>query len=173
RRSPWRCRRPRPGPRREWAWREAWPSSRRLTLSATRASASPASLAASPAPARALGQRRARRRWSWREYGYASLAIPSEPGARSPKPGFRDPDSRTKTGDSAIAAARKHRPADVLAPGDEIQVDEWPPAAVGRTIERLLGRFGVPGLHPPEPIGDAVHVRVDADVLPAPVCQNH
>ena len=40
---------------------------------------------------------------------------------------------------------------------------------VGCGVERLLGLLGRPRPHPPEPVRDAVHVRVDADVVAAAV----
>src|SRR5439155_8735859 len=81
----------------------------------------------------------------------------------------RDAHLRADIDEDALRAERIHRPAYVLSPRDEIQIDDRPPATPGRSIERLLRLFRRPRRHPPEPVGDAVHVRVDADVLLAAV----
>src|SRR5690349_8607837 len=76
-----------------------------------------------------------------------------------------DANSRTQVGDRATAAERIDRPADVLPPRHQIEIDERPPAARDDTIQRVLGLLGRLRQNPPETIRDAVHVRVDADVL--------
>src|SRR5690349_14581579 len=75
-----------------------------------------------------------------------------------------NPNSWADVGEDAIPTLRPDRTADVLPPGDQIQVDVRPPAGVRRLIERLLGFVGQPGFHPSEPVGNAMDVRIDADV---------
>ena len=67
--------------------------------------------------------------------------------------------------DRARPAARIDRPAHVLAPRHEVQVDVRPPPLARALVQRLLGFFRRAGPHPAEAVRDAVHVRVDADVL--------
>ena len=69
--------------------------------------------------------------------------------------------------DGTISTPRVHRAAGILTPGDEIQIEKRPPARVGGGVERLLGLLRRRRPHPPEAVGDAVHVRVHADVLAA------
>jgi len=69
--------------------------------------------------------------------------------------------------------SRIHRPAGVLSPRHEIQIDQRPPALVDRLVERLLGLFGRTRPHPPEAIRDAMHMNVDADVLLAAKGEDH
>ena len=59
-----------------------------------------------------------------------------------------------------------------MSPGDEIQIDVRPPARIGRLVKRLLGFIGRARFHPAEPVGDAVHMGVDADVPAAFVGEN-
>ncbi len=66
--------------------------------------------------------------------------------------------------DGAVRAARIHRPADVLSPRHEIQVDQRPPAGIGRLVERLLGLVRRPRPDPAQTVGNAVNVGVHADV---------
>src|SRR5262245_1436499 len=47
-------------------------------------------------------------------------------------------NSSTVVGDRAIPASRIDRPADVLTPCDQIQVDQRPPSTIGRLVEGLL-----------------------------------
>src|SRR5262245_22256082 len=71
---------------------------------------------------------------------------------------FRDPDLRTDIRQHAFGTQRIHRPAHVLAPGDEIEVDDRPPAAMGRFVQRVLSLFGRARAHPSQPIRDSMDV---------------
>jgi hypothetical protein len=68
-------------------------------------------------------------------------------------------------GQRAGPAERVHRPADLLAPGDEMKVDVGPPPPGGGRVERPLRLLGRLRLHPAEAVRNAVHVCVDADVV--------
>src|SRR5688572_165427 len=81
-------------------------------------------------------------------------------------------NSSTIRRDGAIPAARVDRPAHVLSPCDQIKIEQRPPPRLGRAIERLLGLFRLPRLHPAETIRDPMHVRVHADVLAALEAEN-
>src|SRR6185295_14585763 len=54
-------------------------------------------------------------------------------------PNLLHTDLRAQVGDRATAAPRVHRPADILAPGDQVEVDDRPPAAGRGGVERVLG----------------------------------
>src|SRR5262245_43490903 len=85
---------------------------------------------------------------------------------------FRHPDLRAHVREDALRTQRIHRAADVLAPGHEIQVDDRPPPARRRFVERVLGLVGRFRPHPAHAVRDPVDVRVDADVLFAAVREN-
>src|SRR5581483_2064246 len=98
------------------------------------------------------------------------------PGARGPSPSsgmlrcparLADADPRTPVPHGASAAPRVRRPADILAPRDQIEVDQRPPPPVGGAVQRELGLFGRSRPDPAQAVGDAVHVRIDADVAAA------
>src|SRR5262245_11381882 len=74
------------------------------------------------------------------------------------------PNSWANVGEDAIPTFGSDRSADVLSPGDQVQIDVGPPAGVRRGIERLFGFVGYPCLHPSQPVRNAVDVRIDADV---------
>src|SRR5439155_13290436 len=81
--------------------------------------------------------------------------------------------SRAIAGNHAVPAAGSDRAADVLSPGHEVQVDVRPPPRIRRGIEGLFGLVWLLRLHPTEPVGDAVDVRIDADVPQALEAENH
>src|SRR5438874_508187 len=64
----------------------------------------------------------------------------------------------------ARAAPRRQRPADILAPGDQIKIDVGPPPRFRRTIQRLLRFVRRARADPPETVRNPVDVRVDANV---------
>src|SRR5690554_156483 len=78
-----------------------------------------------------------------------------------------DADLRTNVGHDAGRTARVDRTADVLPPRHEPEVDLGPVAARHHAVERLLGLVGRTRRDPSQPIGDAVHVSIHADVRPA------
>ena len=78
---------------------------------------------------------------------------------------LRDADLRADVHEHALRAQRIHRAAHVLPPGHQIQVDDRPPAARRRPYSACSVSSGVRVVTQPEPVGDPVDVRVDADVL--------
>src|SRR4051812_25603401 len=61
-------------------------------------------------------------------------------------PHLGDPDLRAHVHEHALRAQRIHRPADVLPPRNEIEVDNRPPSPPRRLVQRVLGLVGRPGL---------------------------
>src|SRR6478672_4812473 len=57
---------------------------------------------------------------------------------------MRDANPPAVLANGAGTAARRQRPAHVLAPRDEIEVDVRPPARSARAIQRLLRLLGSP-----------------------------
>src|SRR4029078_12334651 len=86
---------------------------------------------------------------------------------------LRDANLRADVDEHALRAQRIHRAADVLPPGHQIEVNDRPPAARRRGVERVLGLLGAARPHPSQPVRDAVNVRVDADVVGARVRDAH
>src|SRR5262245_52548858 len=84
-------------------------------------------------------------------------------------PCLDDTDSRTEIGNRATPAERIHGTTNVLPPCDEIQVHDGPPTPGHDSIEGMLGFLRCPCRHPSKPVRYPVHVRIDADVLAAPV----
>src|SRR5262249_25373638 len=74
------------------------------------------------------------------------------------------PDLCALPADDAGLAARIHGLADILPPGHQIQIDLGPEPARHHAIERLLGLIRHSSVDPAETIGDAVDVRIHADV---------
>src|SRR5579862_3233199 len=74
-----------------------------------------------------------------------------------------DPEPWAEIPNRACRAPRIDRPAHVLPPRHQIQVDVRPPPWLGRPIERLFGLVWRLRFHPPETIRDPVDVRVHAD----------
>src|SRR5713101_1826170 len=81
---------------------------------------------------------------------------------------LRDADLRAVRLNDARTATRVDRPAHVLAPRHEVQVDVGPPPITRGPVKRLLGFVRRAGPDPAEAIRDAVHVGIDADVLQTP-----
>src|SRR5688572_15662471 len=73
-----------------------------------------------------------------------------------------NPNSLTILDDRAMVAARMHRPAHILSPRDEVQVDVGPPASGRGFVECLLRLLGIARTHPAQPIRDAMDVRIHA-----------
>src|SRR5688572_2550143 len=73
----------------------------------------------------------------------------------------------------AVMTSRIHRPARVLSPRHQIQIDERPPALVDRLVERLLRLLRRARPHPSQAIRDAMDMDVDTDVLSAPKREDH
>src|ERR1051326_3332929 len=82
---------------------------------------------------------------------------------------LRDSHLGTDIHEHALRTERIYRAADVLSPGDQVQVDDRPPPPRRRAVERLLRFLRRPRVHPAHAVRDAMDVGVDADVLLAAV----